>query len=680
MDNKILERMGRTKIIIISAVLFILLSGGLFFLLRGEEEDEGVRYDPTEELPQDYGIIMEAPFDNDTMMFTAMLSSLAVEEDGTYHPMFILEEDGGLDAHQMDTIEKADLLNRGYLLFMNDPEANLKVEGQVDIFGKYDMGPGSLGRFMGFNGIISVSTFEEALWASSIAKKTGKVMVKGPETYSGQEEAWMDLQALGVPFEYVIVINPLDLSAETLHYCDGYDTFDDQFHVPALSAIGGELAAYRDAYVLTQYTASHDEIGYMDTELNQRAIGYYQELKKVTGMYGLPKNIALVGSASAVPQFQLPDETNEDPENVEGDLLVSSDVVYGFMGEDPYYMDCAVGRLVNLNLQGMTNLIVRTFMYDRFEQTVTIDYTAGTENVDWRQHGTSFSGYDITYKRGQVTPARFWCRDAADEGMTYDYIGPSGFGRDILIGDGVEPRAPEDMNKAMEASGFIAYRGHGSEYGSLYMVPYAINRNENGVLRGEEVAQLLLPPQVGFWVACMNSKIHGAGWWKPAEPIEVERTFALNYLYGGAVIAGGATEVSFSNIAQDTTSATEEWLPGIINNNWDDNNYEWDLNDAWFAFFWDAILDKEGEYGTAGEALRWAENRYIHNPIRGRPVSPLIQDQDDPDWQGGLLGAHWKEVAMFVVYGDPAFSPAPNRPGENSYRPWTNGVDDTGEP
>ncbi len=680
MDNKTLEKMGRTKIIVISAVLFILLSGGLFFLLRGEEEDKGVIYDPTEELPQDYGIIMEAPFDNDTMMFTAMLSSLAVEEDGTYHPMFILEEDGGLDAHQMDTIEKADLLNRGYLLFMNDPETNLKVEEQVDIVGKYDMEPESLGRFMGFNDIISVSTFEEALWASSIAKKTGKVMVKGPNTYSSQEEVWMDLQALGVPFEYVIVVNPLDLSAETLHYCEGYDTFDDQFHIPALSAIGGELAAYRDAYVLTQYTASRDEIGYMDTELNQRAIGYYQELKKVTGMYGLPKNIALVGSASAIPQFQLPDETNEDPENVEGDLLVSSDVVYGFMGEDPYYMDCAVGRLVNLNLQGMTNLIVRTFMYDRFEQTIPIDYTTGTENVDWRRHGTSFSGYDITYKRGQVTPARFWCRDAADEGMTYDYIGPSGFGRDILFGDGVEPRAPEDMNNAMEASGFIAYRGHGSEYGSLYMVPYAINRNENGVLRGEEVAQLLLPPQVGFWVSCMNAKIHGAGWWKPAEPIEVERTFALNYLYGGAVVAGGATEVSFSNIAQDVTSATEEWLPGIINSNWDDNNYEWDLNDAWFAFFWDALLDNEGQYGTAGEALRWAENRYIHNPIRGEPVSPLIQDPDDPDWQGGLLGAHWKEVTMFAVYGDPAFSPAPNKVGENSYRPWTNGVDDTGEP
>jgi hypothetical protein len=264
--------------------------------------------------------------------------------------------------------------------------------------------------------------------------------------------------------------------------------------------------------------------------------------------------------------------------------------------------------------------------------------------------------------------------------MTYDYIGPSNVGRDILIGDGVDPKGPDDMNNAMEASGFVAYRGHGSEYGSLYMVPYAISGDESAVLRGEEVRELLLPPQVGFWVACMNAKIHGSGWWKPAEPIEVERTFALNYLYGGAVVAGGATEVSFSNIAQDASTAPEEWLPGVINPSWGDGNYEWDLNDAWFAFFWDGILDNEHEYGTVGEALRWAENRYIHNPIRNIPVSPFIQDLDDPDWQGGLLGAHWKEVSMFAIYGDPAFSPHPNNPGENSYRPWVNGPDDTGSP
>ncbi|MGA1820031.1 MAG: C25 family cysteine peptidase [Thermoplasmatota archaeon] len=667
------------KIITVS-VAILLVIGGLYFLLRGGGEKKGPGYEPEIDLPAEYGIIMDEPADNDSMMFSALLSSLVVDREGDYHPMFILDEDGALDDHQMDTIQKMGLDSFEFLLFTKDPETPPPAANQVNVMGTYDMGPLSLARFKGFDGLLTVSSYEEALWAASIARKMNLVMVGGDRTYGSQEEAWRELHSLGVPFDYVMVVNPLDGTTEMLQNSPGYDPFDDQFHIPAISAVAGEVAAYRSAYVLTQYEPSQEDIGYMDHELNQRAIGYYLGLKEAVASYGLPKYVTLVGSASAVPQFQLPDETNDDPNNVEGDLLVSSDVAYGFLGEDPYYMDSAVGRLVNLNVQGMSNQIVRTYLYQRHEDVVSIDYQAGTQDVNWRSHGTSFSGYEITYERGQVTPARFWCRDAEDEGMSYDYIGPSNIGRDILIGDGVDPKGPDDMNNAMEASGFVAYRGHGSEYGSLYMVPYAISGDESAVLRGEEVRELLLPPQVGFWVACMNAKIHGAGWWKPAEPIDVTRTFALNYLYGGAVIAGGATEVSFSNIAQDATSATEEWLPGFINPNWDDGNYEWDLNDAWFAFFWDAVLNNEADYGTAGEALRWAENRYIHNPIRDHPVSPFIQEHDDPDWAGGLLGAHWKEVSMFAIYGDPAFSPHPNNPGQGSYRPWTNGPDDTGEP
>jgi hypothetical protein len=69
----------------------------------------------------------------------------------------------------------------------------------------------------------------------------------------------------------------------------------------------------------------------------------------------------------------------------------------------------------------------------------------------------------------------------------------------------------------------------------------------------------------------------------------------------------------------------------------------------------------------------------MNNPIRDK-VSPFIQDLENPEWQGGLMGAHWKEAAMFCIYGDPAFIPYPTTPGENSYRPWVNGPDDTGEP
>ncbi len=673
---------GKRRTILIagaSLVVLLLLTSFAYLLLR-EEGPKGPEYSPSVDLPADYGVLMEMPVDEEGMLFSTMLSSLVVGPDGTYHPYFVLTEDGSLDAHQADTLSSLGLETLDFLLFCKDPEASFPAEGQVKVAGKYDMGPLSLGRFKGFDGLLTVKDHEEGLWAAPIARLTNKVLVGGPSTFGSQDEAWSELRELDVPFDYVMVVNPDDLSVQTLGSSPGYNGSDDKFHIPALSAVAGEVAAYRSAYVLTEYSPSTQEIGDMDLELNSRAIGYYLALKEASLENGIPTYVTLVGSASAVPQFQLPDQTSSDPNGVEGDFLVSSDVAYGFLGDDPYYMDSAVGRLVNLNVQGMSNQIVRTYMFDSFKDTVSVDYTSGSEEMAWRNHGTSFSGYEITYERGQVTPARFWCRDAEDEGMTYDYIGPTGVGRDILIGDGVDPKTPADMNAAMEASGFVAYRGHGSEYGSLYMVPYAVSGSESGVLRAEEVGAMLLPPQVGFWVACMNTKIHGAGWWKPAEPIEVQRTFALNYLYGGAIVAGGATEVSFSNIMQDTSSASEEWLPGVIVGRWGDGNYEWDLNDAWFAFFWDAVLNKEADHPTVGQALRWAENRYIYNPIHDKKVSPFIQELDDPDWQGGLLGAHWKEVSMFTIYGDPAFSPSANKPGENSYRPWVNGPEDTGEP
>jgi len=672
--------LGRYKKPAIALVIALLLGSIILGVLLWERPGKADGYDPTVDLPSDFAVLVEEPGDESSMQFVAMLSSLCVESDGTFHPMFILTPEGNLDDHQMDTIDKAGLSDLDFLLFTSDPENPPPVSGQVDITAAYDMEPRSLARFKGFDGVLSVGSFEEALWASTVAKRTNKVLVGGSPTFRDQTAAWSELRSLGVPFEYVVVANPHDHNTTSLHTLTGYNQSDDAFHIEMISAVAAEVAAYRDAYVLTEYEPSTEDIGYMDRELNQRAIGYYLALRDAAETNGIPEYVTLVGSAAAVPQFQLPDETNADPNNVEGDLLVNSDVMYGFLGGDPYYMDSAVGRLVNLNVQGMSNQVVRTFLFDRFSQNKDIDYSTGTRSIAWTKHGTSFSGYEITYERMQVTPARFWCRDADDEGLTYDYFGPTGVGRDILIGDGVEPSAPSDMNPALEASGLVAYRGHGSEYGSLYNLPYVINGNEDGVLRAEEVRELLLPPQVSFFVACMNAKIHGAGWWKPAEPMDITRSFALNYLYGGSIVTGGATEVSFSNVGQDITSAPEEWLPGVINPRWSDDNYEWDLNDAWFAFFWDGILNNEQTYGTVGEALRWSENRYIHNPIRDKKVSPFLQDKDDPEWQGGLLGAHWKEVSMFCIYGDPAFAPYPTSPGQNSYRPWVNGPEDTGEP
>jgi hypothetical protein len=188
------------------------------------------------------------------------------------------------------------------------------------------------------------------------------------------------------------------------------------------------------------------------------------------------------------------------------------------------------------------------------------------------------------------------------------------------------------------------------------MLPYLAGR-EQAVLRSEEARKLLLPPQVAFFASCLNAKIYGT---TPDDDFDITRAFALNYLYGGAVAVGGSTGISYSNVGQDR-KVIFSTLTG---------NPQWDCNNAWFAFFWDGILNHEDIHGAVGKALQWAENRYINNPNHNFRVSPLEKCSSSEH------AVHWKEISEFVLYGDPAFRPYPTRPGANSYDPWHNGEED----
>ena len=63
---------------------------------------------------------------------------------------------------------------------------------------------------------------------------------------------------------------------------------------------------------MTQYEASQEEIGYMDLELNQRAIGYYLGLKDMVSIYGLPEYITLVGVDSCIFYYHITSLVNAE--------------------------------------------------------------------------------------------------------------------------------------------------------------------------------------------------------------------------------------------------------------------------------------------------------------------------------------------------------------------------------
>ncbi len=684
-------------------ITVVIIIGGMMFFVWPEEEEVETR-----SLPEDYIIFVQYPETEKDMEFIASLSSISVS-DGRYHPVYVLGRDGTVDDKIKHTIMQMGDFGEA-VAFIDAPEARANFEQDFGAKHIFPRCPKVLESFRGYSGTIKVSSYEEALWAAPVAAEEQKLIVpSSTSTYSSQSDAWNHLKAIGKRPNYVVVANPKDLTNES------FDKEMVPYHIPALSAASGLVAAYHGAYVLTSWEPSRTEIGYMEIQNNTKAIGIYEKLRKIWSEYGEIEYIALVGSSAAVPQFQLPDKTSSNPDSREADGIVSSDVVYGFLDEDMYTMDAAVGRLVNWNLEGLSNQLARTYRYEDMASRVRVkDSTGQVQEREWRTHGSIWNGYEVADQRLQMTPGWFAKDDMVDEGLTYDYMRTTGNEGWRDAGTGKE----RDFKAIMESSNFVFYRGHGSWHATFYVWKpseyqdpstsaqyrtYIKDRLEGNCSAYSPEADFPsvdvfnLPPQFGLFVCCENSKIEGTNW--IGTPVDIRASFPLHYMYAGAVGMISATEVSFSNLGQDIYSSTEEYLPGILNPTWSDGDYEWDMNDFWYACVLDAMLNHESDYGYIGKALQWGMNRYMsfyareRGTLEGYPekISPLYQDPGNQYWQSGkteLLteghlfksyssaGTYWKEVAMFACYGDPAFKPYTGKPGPNSYDPWHNGPED----
>jgi len=619
---------------------------GRYYSLLRVEDNDGLQSDWTKEieinvrtdgidLGEKFVLLVEEPRNESEQIFVTSLSTIAVHNG--YHPFFILD-DGDLDKQQLATLEGMNVSDDWtfYLFSMNTTSISKVMEHGFNVK-VLPATISTLEKINGFSGNITVSSFEESLWAAPIAALEGKIVLEGKKTYHSQEEAWEYLHENGVNANYIVVANPNDNS-----------TFEEEkYHIPSLSLVAGELAAYHRAYVLTNAPASTEQIApasLLDTTLNARAIGIYSKIKYINTTYGPSKYLALVGSAVAVPQFLFNFEG-------EGDGHVSSDSAYGFIDSNMSTMDISVGRIINYNVQGASNMLARTFGYSLFEPNTTVHFTrTGDQVVNWKTHGAAISGMQITYQRHQATPCLFLCEDYIDEGYNYTYMGPSSMtlGRETIV-----PSLEPDAKPIFQSSAFVGYRGHGTSDSSaigigVYGSPY-------GTLYGRDFRNFTIPPQVGMFAACENGKIYGLDY--GGLSVDTREMFVPNYLYSGAVAMVGSTEVSYSYPHQDFFAISGR----------DTGNHYWEKNNAYFAFFWDGILDHEMRYGSVGDALKWAHNRYI--ATHDYAINPF-------NLSDTLYLTDWKQVAEYVLYGDPAFVPWQPKMGNNSVDEWHNGYNE----
>lgn len=654
-----MENKTKMKFFAAAAIVVLLLAGVMALVLFRPKEEAKDYYEPEVELPADYTVIVEYPKSQEDLFAIATLTPVLFK-DGRYHPMMILSPEDELSRQQLFTMShwKTD---REKIFFSNSPELSEKITMQLDSEGLMGINEGATypltnlvsGTFFGFDGVITVASYKEALLTASLAKQKNYAMVKGPSTYSSQEQVWEEMSKMGVPANYIVATNPYDFDLTLLsENTPDYDPYDDAWFCPALSGVAAELAAFHDAYMITDWpsVAEVDWTLNMEYMQNRRAVGLHQKFIEVSGKYGPAEYVCMVGSASAIPQFLT---------QIGGKgAITNSDIIYGFLDDEQNTQDAAVGRVIQYEVSLASNQLAKTFMFDDFADTVQVDYrdiAGGTHDKNWRKHGGSFSGYHITYARGQATPARWICKDFDDAGFTYDYLGPSGTG--IKVADGVIDSMENDISEICEASGYVAYRGHGSDSGALYMLRvYGPNGDEHQ-LSYADCQEMDVPPQVAFFVSCLNGKIYGHGPGTEGSDVDFEKLFTLNYLSAGPAVLIGATEVSYSNLFQDVPALRAEY--GL------QDDHQWDHNDAWYAFVWDGILNHPAEHGTAGKAVQWSENRYMAYPPNNNPTP--FAPKDDVDW---------REVTFFTCYGDPAFRPAIPENTQPGYDPWHNGPND----
>jgi len=656
-----ISRPALVRIAIVIGIIFLMTGGLAIFLLRPTEKP-GMVYEPDTELPADYMFIVDYPETQEDLFSIAALTS-AQFMGGDYHPLVVCSPEGGLSRQLLFTLENLETDRQKYL-FTNKDTSLTFINTQLGDIGASSISDENVfplttditSRFVGFNKLMTVSSYEEALWSVVYAKNNGYGIVKGDPTFSNQEEEFAALRAQDLRSDYLIVTNPRDINLDALHTTQDYDTYDDAFFTPAMSLMTAQMAAYHDAFVITNTTPLSSVDWELDMELspNRRAAGVLNEIRKVSAEFGTPEYIAITGSAPAIPQFLVRSS------GTEGDI-VNSDIIYGFLDSDESTMDSAGGRIIQYDVSLASNQLLKTYLFDDFTETVTAEYrdvAGGIQEMNWKTHGASFSGFEITYERMQATPGRWICTDFEEAGFTYDYVGPFNTGNKFF--DGVVNSMENDLSEICEVSGYVAYRGHGSDTGSLYGIRVYGPNGEEYQLRYSDCQEMDVVPQVAFFVSCLNGKIYGNGpGTDPSADVAFDKLFTLNYLSAGPAVMVGATEVSFSNIGQDLTSLRAEYGPFV-------DDHQWDHNDAWYAFVWDGLLDHPDEHGTVGQAAQWSENRYIQYPPNNQP-SPF-----DPNGE-----VDWYEVTFFALYGDPAFRPAidPNG-GPGDFDPWHNGADD----
>ena len=312
---------------VVVVLMVLLASLSLVALDWSNDEDEAAKVGD-HPLADNYMIFVDEPTNDEEMALVYALSCLTVR-DGQYFPLQVLGEDG-LDDHQLWTLQYSANKEAKKYVFSNG--AQVTVEQQLRTVGadaEIELHPFTanevntvLRGFLEnegpyqFEKEIKVSSHHEALWVSGLAAQQNAIITYGNSgTYSSQEKVWEAMDREGIPAGYVLVANPDDYLGDDIYFSI-FNGVRTSYHYPSMSVVAAEIAAYRQAYVVTQtpgpqdivipeeYTALFPEGDPANRDLddemtdmylnNVRAYAYYLEILEVHQNYGPSEYLCLV--------------------------------------------------------------------------------------------------------------------------------------------------------------------------------------------------------------------------------------------------------------------------------------------------------------------------------------------------------------------------------------------------
>ena len=195
------------KIAAIAVVVMLGMVGALVFLMTRPEVEVVDDYSPTQELPSDYIIITDYPQNEEDLMAIVTLSPLVQKgKDAPYHLLIVMDPEGGLSSQELYTLSHL-RTDREKILFTNGESSMDTINSQLSDAAltpiaeenTFPLTPEICSIFEGFDGVMTVASYEEALWATTAACSQNLAMVKGKASFLSQMRHGRPIKPWGSP-------------------------------------------------------------------------------------------------------------------------------------------------------------------------------------------------------------------------------------------------------------------------------------------------------------------------------------------------------------------------------------------------------------------------------------------------------------------------------------------------